>query len=615
MKFKYLFCAIGLLALFTSFVPANDASASALLQSNVPPVDMFQLPWLQGEAWIALDGFDDGSKRPGGSPHNYLNGGAVDFTPNEDVHIGVDTSNFWVTAAAAGTVVVVSSCHIVINHGSGWLTEYQHLGNIQVILGQAVYRNQKLGVIHDNIGVQVCPGNTFPYPHLHFTLRPTMRNVTFAGWLLSYDPAQNKTIFSRNSQDIETWSYIPILNGPELQIVLRDPITWDIVYTGSIDTYRYERWPFTLTETQTFTLTATPTTSGLVPLMLLLDADGNEITRGTGTISSTQPAGNYFVQVQPDPGEGFYELLLQKVDISDPTDPYVSTVVTPPSIQVGETALVTVSLGNVPAEGYASAEFTCTYDPNLVETSNIVTTDLFGTDSAIAIFDQQNGSFIVAMAGTNSQRATTSGVVFTFNVTGLQVGETSIGCQARVSSGDGVLTDITSVVSTLTILDPAPTSIPISAASFPVPAPEVYSSATPPTVSGQVFANKSLTVSLYNPDNSLAASASADADGSFNLTAPAGSYTVVASANGYLSAQGPVILTAGETTTKLPVYLPAGDIDGNNVIDQYDALTIGMSYNSATPDVADLNNDGTINILDLQLLAENFRKSGALDWQ
>ena len=614
MKFKYLFCAIGLLALFTSFVPANDASASELVQTAVPPADMFQLPWLQGEAWIALDGFDDGTKRPEGSPHNYLNGGAVDFTPNKDVHIGVDTSNFWVTAAAAGTVVVVSSCHIVINHGNGWLTEYQHLGNIQVILGQAVYRNQKLGVIHDNIGVQVCPGNTFPYPHLHFSLRPTMLNVTFAGWLLTYNPAQNKTIFSRNGQNIETWSYIPILNAPELQIVLRDPITWDIVYTGSIDTYRYERWPFTLTETQSFTLTATPTTSGLVPLMLLLDANGNEISRGTGTLNSTQPAGNYFVQVQPDPGEGFYELLLQKIDLQEPTDPYVSTVVTQPSIHVGETALVIVSLGNVPSTGYASAEFTCTYDPNLVETSNIVTTDLFGTDTAIAINDPQNGSFIVAMAGTNGQRATTSGVVFTFNVTGLQVGQTPIECQARVSTGDGFLTDITSVATTLTILEAAPTSVPISSSSFSAPAPEVYPE-TSSVLSGQVFASKPLTVSLYNPDNSLVTSVLAGTNGVFDLTAPAGPYTVVASASGYLSAQGPITLTAGETSTKPTVYLPAGDIDGNNVIDQFDAMTIGMSYNSATPDAADLNNDGTINILDLQLLAENFRKSGALDWQ
>ena len=424
MKLKHILRVIGLLALLSSSIPVYNVNA----QIALPPVDMFQLPWQQGEAWIALDGFDDGTKRPETSPHNYLNGGAVDFTPNKDVHVGVDTSNFWVTAAAAGKVVVISSCHIVINHGNGWLTEYQHLGNIQVVLGESVYRNQRLGVIHDNIGVQVCPGNVSPYPHLHFSLRPTMRNVTFAGWLLTYNPLQNKTIFSRNGQNIETWSYIPILNAPELQIVLREQITWDILYDGSIDTYRYERWPFTLTETQSFSLTATPTTSGLVPLLLLLDANGNEIARGTGTLNSTQPAGNYFVQVQPQEGEGFYNLLLQKIDLPEPTDPYVSTTVVPPSIEVGGTALVTVSLGNVPATGYASAEFTCTYNASLVRTSNIIVTNRFGTDSATAINDPQNGSFIVAIAGTNGNRATTSGPVFTFNVTGLAVGQTPIEC-------------------------------------------------------------------------------------------------------------------------------------------------------------------------------------------
>ena len=61
MKFKYLFCTIGLLALLISFVPAQDANA--LPQPAVPPMDMFQLPWQQGEAWIALDGFDNGTKR------------------------------------------------------------------------------------------------------------------------------------------------------------------------------------------------------------------------------------------------------------------------------------------------------------------------------------------------------------------------------------------------------------------------------------------------------------------------------------------------------------------------------------------------------------------------
>jgi hypothetical protein len=66
----------------------------------------------------------------------------------------------------------------------------------------------------------------------------------------------------------------------------------------------------------------------------------------------------------------------------------------------------------------------------------------------------------------------------------------------------------------------------------------------------------------------------------------------------------------------LPVIeLLAGDIDGNNVIDQFDALTIGMSYNMTTLSAADLNNDGVINVLDLELLAKNYRKTGPVDWQ
>ena len=50
-------------------------------------------------------------------------------------------------------------------------------------------------------------------------------------------------------------------------------------------------------------------------------------------------------------------------------------------------------------------------------------------------------------------------------------------------------------------------------------------------------------------------------------------------------------------------------------IDQYDAMTIGMSYNTASPDAADLNNDGIINVLDLEILAKNYRKTGPVAWE
>jgi hypothetical protein len=106
----------------------------------------------------------------------------------------------------------------------------------------------------------------------------------------------------------------------------------------------------------------------------------------------------------------------------------------------------------------------------------------------------------------------------------------------------------------------------------------------------------------------------ANANGTFTLSAPAGSYTVRATASGFLSAQGSATITSGSTNTKATITLLAGDIDGNNVIDQLDAMTIGMNYNAATPTAADLNNDDVINVLDLELLAQNYRETGPSAW-
>jgi hypothetical protein len=63
------------------------------------------------------------------------------------------------------------------------------------------------------------------------------------------------------------------------------------------------------------------------------------------------------------------------------------------------------------------------------------------------------------------------------------------------------------------------------------------------------------------------------------------------------------------------ISLLAGDIDNNNVIDQLDAMTIGMNYNADTPTAADLNNDNVINVLDLELLARNYRETGPVAWE
>ena len=135
------------------------------------------------------------------------------------------------------------------------------------------------------------------------------------------------------------------------------------------------------------------------------------------------------------------------------------------------------------------------------------------------------------------------------------------------------------------------------------------------TFSGQVIAGKSVTVTLYGAGNAVAGSVVANPDGTFSLLSPAGAYSAVAAAPGYLRAQGSVNITSGNTTTLPTINLLAGDIDGNDVIDQFDALTIGINYNGSAPSAADLNNDGIINVLDLEVLALNYRQTGPLVWQ
>ena len=800
MKFKVPARIFILVALLLSVIPVR---AEALAVA-APPADMFQLPWEQGLAWVAYGGLDNGTRRPKTSPHYYGLGGAVDFAPRVNMQVGEDTSNDWVTAAAAGTVYQVSSCYVKIDHGNGWLTEYWHLDKVQVKLGDKVSRNQRLGTIHNNANQQVCLGNEYPGPHLHFVFRPKVTDTLFAGWAVNYNVFTNSTTFSKGGQSVGLLK--PLLNVPNLQIVSRGFIQWDALYSGTVDPYRHERWSLILAEQTTFNITVNPTSNGLVPVIVLLNGDGTEIARGSGTLHTTQPLGFYSVQIQSEAGTGYYSLIATReggiptetptvtgtpatstptatgtpptatptvtgtpptetptasetpiathtptstgivvvtdtpivtntptteVVITDtplftetptptgistvtetpiftetpitntpvvtdtppvtetsgtpatpstpvdtptstltltvtptgtgilvtdtpiivtdtpvftntpiivpptftgtpiftdtpvssetpvtpetpivtatsttvptPTGPYVLTDVIQSGIVIGETSLVNVSLHNVPSTGYTSTEFTCTYDQNVVLASSILVAQLFGTDPVSALSGPANGQFILAVAGSSGQRATTSGVAFTFLVQGLQAGQSPVQCTARVSQGAGSLDPIASIPDSVIVTNAAPTSTSV------VP--------TSAVVNGQVLASKPVTIRLYDEGSNLVVSQVANPDGTFSLPVAGGSYTIQASAEGFLNAQGSVTLVNGAVTTMQTVSLPAGDIDGNGVIDQFDALTIGINYNASFPAAADLNNSGLIDVLDLELLAANYRQSGALAWQ
>ena len=293
-----------------------------------------------------------------------------------------------------------------------------------------------------------------------------------------------------------------------------------------------------------------------------------------------------------------------------PSGPFVAVGINSTSLSIGETALVNINLNNVPVEGYKSAEFTCTYDAALFEKSNVVVTSLFGADPVVVMPDPQNGRFILAIAATNDNRAMASGPAFTFNVKGLQAGQSQIQCTARVSKGDNVPADLPSTGAGLTILDVVPSSTP-----FAAPTLTLIPTLTPNgSLSGQVIASKPVTISLLDASNATITSVTVNPDGTFSLTPLAGSYTLVATASGFLTHQRSVTITAGDAVVLPASHMLAGDVDGNNVTDQFDALTIGMSYTLSAPAAADLNNDGIIDFLDLELLAENYHKTGPSTW-
>lgn len=377
------------------------------------------------------------------------------------------------------------------------------------------------------------------------------------------------------------------------EIVIRSTTFWNATFNGSVNANLFERWSLQIEEGSSFSVTVTTQTGDLTPTIVLLDSNGVEITSVVGTLSTavlntTQAAGDYFIQVQPESGAGTYSMEIRRTD--DPsTDPNATIVFNPATIFPDETSEGSVYLNNVPASGYASAEFTCSYDPTLISISNITQSGLFGTDPVVIVNGPADGSFLFAIAGSNGQKATTSGEVFSFTATGLAVGEAEVDCVVKVSSG-GALQTIESTPTTLSILEP-----------FGI-------------IEGTVTANESVTVTLYDEQDVEVNSTTVDANGFFTFEVAPGTYLIRATAEGFLPAEGDPPVFSGITTQMQDISLISGDIDGNGVIDQFDALTIGMNYNASNVPVADLNNDGIINVLDLEILAANYRANGSLNW-
>src|SRR5512133_1547132 len=108
------------------------------------------------------------------------------------------------------------------------------------------------------------------------------------------------------------------LEQADIIIVDRNLLDWNASFGFAAPTI-YDNWHFTLTVSQHLKMTADQVTGDLIPLLVLLDVNGSELLRGTGTLTSDLSAGDYSIQIQPQTGMGIYLLAIQSVIPGNPT--------------------------------------------------------------------------------------------------------------------------------------------------------------------------------------------------------------------------------------------------------------------------------------------------------
>ncbi|HEY4688125.1 MAG TPA: dockerin type I domain-containing protein [Anaerolineae bacterium] len=128
------------------------------------------------------------------------------------------------------------------------------------------------------------------------------------------------------------------------------------------------------------------------------------------------------------------------------------------------------------------------------------------------------------------------------------------------------------------------------------------------------------TVTAMSSGTGVTGAATTLGDGTFAspLAVPTGgTYTVIASYPGYLSAQKSNVYVVGSTVDIGATQLRGGDVNSDNCINIFDLVTVATWFSQASPPapaVVDINDDGVINIFDLTITASNFSRCGPTTW-
>ena len=129
-------------------------------------------------------------------------------------------------------------------------------------------------------------------------------------------------------------------------------------------------------------------------------------------------------------------------------------------------------------------------------------------------------------------------------------------------------------------------------------------------------------VTLSPQDGGSSTVVAAASDGSFAiLNVLEGSYTITASAEGFLSAERQSVVVSGSNVIFPGVSLPGGEVTDDSTVSIRDISAVAASFGSTLSDrldgkgrPVDVNGDGAVDIKDISSAASNFGVIGPTAW-
>jgi hypothetical protein len=164
----------GFVTTFAELFPGVDPldESNAIDPPPTPPADLLQFPFPLGAVWYfnGPHSWNGDNTPPFSSMDFYAGGGTCSAPPY-----------LFSVAAASGSTIHPShySCWIEVDHGGGWTTSYYHLINTHQ--GTSILRNGRMGTID----CQTCAGGYATGPHVHFSLKYNGSYVSLDGTRLS----------------------------------------------------------------------------------------------------------------------------------------------------------------------------------------------------------------------------------------------------------------------------------------------------------------------------------------------------------------------------------------------------------------------------------------------